>query len=1293
MNSKSNFTSIWRSGRSSWGLILLISAAFLGNYFRWTLFFDIDFLFGSIAVWIVVCLYGVRWGTLSGLISGLCTYIIWHHPYTALTFTLEALLVGWLFHRRNQNNLVLLDAAFWLVIGMPLVWLFYALILQVDPTQAFIILLKQPVNGIFNALIASLLLTHVPLHQWVVRPPAIRTLSLQQTVFNLLAAFVMVPTLALVVLASHQVVDDIKEAAWEELNEASRYLTVEVNTWYGQRLAAVQELANLAQTTPVNDVIRQNGEFTQRLFPDFYNIHVLDEYGRRVLDIENVAAQGQNDFDDQVYFEAMRRSPHPFLAPIHRKSNGSVQRMALIGVPILEQGRMVGAIVTEIDLTSLGSLLQANVDDQSLNFTLIDQQKNIAASTQVNWTNLQTSDWRKGGSVTPIGDQTYQWFPNTGSPLVMVKWNNSQFVKEVAIGNDIPWTLIVQMAATPHVQHIERVHTRNMAIMLLVFSAAPLVAMVVSRQIVKPVAQLADVTTNLPHKLLEREPIYWIHSQITEFSLLVHNFRDMAASLQQKFSEIQQVNETLEQRVQERTHALQDSNAALQESESRFRQMAENIREVFWMQSTQHNHLLYISPAYEQIWGRSCESLYAAPRSFLDAVHPEDKARVIEAFIDSPPETASLEYRIIHPDGSVRWIWDRSFTIYNNVGEAYRIVGVAQDITDRKRAELIVLQQAERERLLGTIALQMRQSLQLDDILNTTVAEVRQFLQTDRVIVYQFQPDWSGIVVVESVAEGWLSILGRQIIDTYFAETGGEAYKQGRISATSDIYTEGLADCHVQLLSQLQVRANLVVPIVQGDLLWGLLVAQHCRAPRSWQASEIDFLQQLSLQAAIAIQQSELYQHEQRLNSILEQQVEERTTQLQQALRHEAMITRITDKVRDSLDEDQILQTAVEELVRGLEVYGCDTSLFDLEQGTLSISHAYTHDTIAPHPEVMLATNFSDTYPQLLEGQCLQFCELIPNFMDTTWRPRVIFACPIIDDQAVLGILRLFHASESVFSESTIRVVSQVANQCAIAMRQARLYQSAQRDVKALEELNHLKDDFLSTVSHELRTPITNMKMAIHMLKIMPTEERRARYMEILQLECAREGDLINDLLDLQRLASGTHVLKMESINLKEWLDDLVEPFYERTQSHQQTLQVTLSPALSTWITDRSCLSRILAELLNNACKYTPPNETIDLVIVPLNLNTTDETSLALEGTLPTVTTRLKITVRNTGVEIPAQELSRIFEKFYRVPNLDRWKRGGTGLGLALIKKLAEHIGGTIYVESRSNYTCFVVEI
>ncbi|WP_421655817.1 hypothetical protein [Leptothermofonsia sp. ETS-13] len=94
-----NSLQLLRWHRASLGLLLLLLAGYVGNLTRWTLFFKIDFVFGSIPVWIVMSLYGVGWGTLAGLIAGSCTYFLWGHPYAAIIFTCEALVVGWLFHR------------------------------------------------------------------------------------------------------------------------------------------------------------------------------------------------------------------------------------------------------------------------------------------------------------------------------------------------------------------------------------------------------------------------------------------------------------------------------------------------------------------------------------------------------------------------------------------------------------------------------------------------------------------------------------------------------------------------------------------------------------------------------------------------------------------------------------------------------------------------------------------------------------------------------------------------------------------------------------------------------------------------------------------------------------------------------------------------------------------------------------------------------------------------------------------------------------------------------------------
>ena len=286
-------------------------------------------------------------------------------------------------------------------------------------------------------------------------------------------------------------------------------------------------------------------------------------------------------------------------------------------------------------------------------------------------------------------------------------------------------------------------------------------------------------------------------------------------------------------------------------------------------------------------------------------------------------------------------------------------------------------------------------------------------------------------------------------------------------------------------------------------------------------------------------------------------------------------------------------------------------------------------------------------------------------------------AAPITDDQGkAIGAV-------VVFRDITER-------QQALASRQAlERAQQLELQMAELQRLNQLKDNFLSTVSHELRTPMANIKVGINMLKLtlaqnatrrgisanLELEDGTAkRYLQILHDECEREISLINDLLDLQRLESGVQPLHLETIDLSTWLPQILQPFQVRSQNRQQFLHSDLPSNLPPLVADAASLERVCAELLHNACKYTPPGGEIAIAIRP-------------------TTTALQLLVSNSGVEIPESELSRIFDKFYRIPRSDPWKQGGTGLGLALVQKLVEHMEGSIQVKSGSGQTCFMVEL
>jgi len=176
-------------------------------------------------------------------------------------------------------------------------------------------------------------------------------------------------------------------------------------------------------------------------------------------------------------------------------------------------------------------------------------------------------------------------------------------------------------------------------------------------------------------------------------------------------------------------------------------------------------------------------------------------------------------------------------------------------------------QQIDLDRILSNIADNIRRSLNIGQILNTTVTEIQQLLQVDRVVIYRFNPDWSGVIIAESVGAGWLSILGNFIDDSCFSPNWIQSYHNGKIRVISDIYAGEMSSCHRELLETLQVRAKVLVPILLNSpersssecLLWGLLIVHNCGESRHWLPHEVQLLEKLAIQISVAIQQSEFY--------------------------------------------------------------------------------------------------------------------------------------------------------------------------------------------------------------------------------------------------------------------------------------------------------------------------------------------------------------------------------------------------------------------------------------------------
>ncbi|PSB36840.1 histidine kinase [filamentous cyanobacterium Phorm 46] len=345
------------------------------------------------------------------------------------------------------------------------------------------------------------------------------------------------------------------------------------------------------------------------------------------------------------------------------------------------------------------------------------------------------------------------------------------------------------------------------------------------------------------------------------------------------------------------------------------------------------NHeVTFISENIVSMIGYEAQEFINGSLDWHSLIHPKDREIVDTAFDQIlEKESISYEYRKPHKDGSYRWIYDEVKLVKNSASIPVECVGYGVDITARKQAEAALQQQVKRERLVNSIQERIRSSLNLEEVLTMAVEEVRQFLSTDRTVIYRFNPDWSGFVAVESVAVGTMPILGIDINDSCFREGYVSVYEQGHIRAIDNIYTAGISECHINLLSQFEIKANLVLPLLQGEKLWGLLIAHHCRSQRHWNSSEIESLKQIFVQLTIAIQQSTLF--EQAKTEIAERKLAE--TALQKAVVAADTANRAKSEFLSSMSHE--LRTPLNAILGFSQVMVRDSSLNNQHQQHLEI--------------------------------------------------------------------------------------------------------------------------------------------------------------------------------------------------------------------------------------------------------------------------------------------------------------------------------------------------------------------
>jgi PAS domain S-box-containing protein len=334
----------------------------------------------------------------------------------------------------------------------------------------------------------------------------------------------------------------------------------------------------------------------------------------------------------------------------------------------------------------------------------------------------------------------------------------------------------------------------------------------------------------------------------------------------------------LNQKLIQQQSELSEAALNLQISEQRLNLALEAVEEGLWDWNVDTGEIYRSDRWFEMLgYDASERENYTQARNYL--VHPRELPymhELLNAHLRGKTPYYECELRMRTKEGSWKWVLDRGRVVNRDMdGRPLRMVGTHLDITERKQSEERLKQQYKHVVLLKLISEKVRQSLQPGEILQTTVTEVQKILQVNRVLIFQLEADGSGTVVQEAVVPGWSITLGQDIHDPCLQKGYLDHYRSGQITAIADIEKSDLQSCHREFLGQFQVKANLVVPILVRQELWGLLIVHQCDQPRIWTDLDLDFLKHLADQMGVALTQAQLLEQETHVAQLLTHQNEE----------------------------------------------------------------------------------------------------------------------------------------------------------------------------------------------------------------------------------------------------------------------------------------------------------------------------------------------------------------------------------------------------------------------------------
>lgn len=551
----------WSVNVRASALLAIIALGLIGNYFKYPIFLNIDFLFGSIFAMLALQLFGLSSGIAAGAITAVVTYFMWNHPYAIVIMTAEVAAVGLLMRHKNIG-MVLADAIYWLVVGVPLVYVFYHGIMDVPMGNTTIVMTKQAVNGVANALVARLLYSGY----------AFRTgsekISYRDLIYNLLSCFAICPALILLMASSNANFLETDRQIRDDLVLNTRLVSYQIDVWSRNRSRPIDNLAKLALTlTPAQMQPRLVQAHNSDV--NFLRIGLLDKNATIVAYYSPDDKSGQHNigrnFADRPYIARLKQTLKPMLSEVVMGHIGKPKPMVTMLAPVVKDNEYQGYVSGVLSLDELEVFLNNSTQIKAMLYTLLDTNGNVILTNHKDQKVMQPFV-HSAGNINRLDESISQWIPKLPhNTPISEQWRSSFYVDDSPIGGLSEWRLVLEQPVAPFQKKLYAQYTNELALLFILLFTALALAEFLSRKVVARTEELILVTKTLSKDLsCGVEPV-WPESNLKEHHNLIERFKEMAESLSGQFRTNKELTVSLEDRIAERTAAL-TAQKALEET-------------------------------------------------------------------------------------------------------------------------------------------------------------------------------------------------------------------------------------------------------------------------------------------------------------------------------------------------------------------------------------------------------------------------------------------------------------------------------------------------------------------------------------------------------------------------------------------------------------------------------------------------------------------------------------------------------------------------------------------------------